>query len=169
MNYQALDRPVNDQCSTANAASLPYTAFENTEGAYPSITDLECNLSSDSRAVWHSYTPPADIEGQIVSASVDETEFDTYFSFFTGSCEDLQCIYSDGPYRFSDVGAEFSARRGNQYYVAIHGENFEAGNYGMRWEVSFDFKARSRYRPSYPQMFSSHQGFQSNVRVFRDP
>ena len=136
ITIEAIDRPTNYQCSGATQVpSLPFSAFEESDGAFPTITDLECNLADTSRAMWYSYTPPKTSEGQVVRAILEEKDFDAYLSLMRGECDSLQCAGSEGPYQYSDVGFVFPTYLGQTEYLIVHGQNFQAGDFGMRITV----------------------------------
>lgn len=136
LDVVALDRPVNDVCAdAADLGSSPASIFETNVGAVPVLgfTDLACELPSGTRALWYKYTPS---ESAVHVARIEDQTFDTRLSVFLGSCDDLECRRSSGPFQFVTVGLVFAAYAGRMEYLHVSGEDFgEAGNFRLNLEV----------------------------------
>lgn len=131
---QALERPANDVCTGGTPLNSGDPIFDNNDAAFPSFSNLPCEVTSTERGLWYEYDP---VESAVAIALVSDQEFDVRLSIYTGDCNALKCLGSEGPFGFIDVGLVFASYVGQPMQLLASGEEFvEAGNFVIGIQVS---------------------------------
>mmetsp|Transcript_30262 Transcript_30262/g.34494 ORF Transcript_30262/g.34494 Transcript_30262/m.34494 type:complete len:957 (-) Transcript_30262:37-2907(-) len=139
LDIGSLEAPVNEECNAAtNIDTSPFSTNGNSSAAFPSFSNVDCNILERSRGLWYTYFA---VKDEIVEALVYDQEFETILSVFTGTCEELTCFQSTSSSNSVDRTLSWTALGGTRYYILITGNEFND-------QGSFRLKLTTIERPS---------------------
>ncbi|MFK7757188.1 MAG: T9SS type A sorting domain-containing protein [Flavobacteriales bacterium] len=122
----AQDIPVNDLCDGA----LPILCGETLEGSTTSATPdgtSFCGTTNSAPGVWYSLTGA----GDIITASLCGSSYDTKISIYSGSCDDLTCVEGNDDSCGLQSEEEFTANLDVDYFILVHGFSTGTGDYSL--------------------------------------
>lgn len=124
IRFESSEPPANSYCSNAIAFSKFGFDVQSQEGdtamAVPSFFSDSCDITDD-RGLWYKYTPPSD---RMVQVLLGEHEWIARLSYYTGSCNNLECGAQTGT-SGADSMLRLYARSGVDYYFLISGRGFD--------------------------------------------
>ena len=123
----------NDLCSNAITVACdggPYigsTEFATNENLALCSFDVEDN-EQFSPGVWYVFEGT----GDVVTASLCDSDYDTRINIFTGSCGSLSCIGGSDDFCAAQSEVAFPTTLGVDYYILVHGYSaFSFGDYSL--------------------------------------
>lgn len=120
--------PANDLCAgaivTACAGTYTGSTADATSASDPSTL---CGATPDGNGVWYVFAG----DGNIITASLCGSSYDTEINVYAGSCASLTCI--DGNDDFCGTSSEvtFTSSVGINYYILVNGFGGASGNYTL--------------------------------------
>jgi len=122
--------PINDTCSTAISATMPYVVSFNGSGSTSSSVIVSCNAQNNNMindGVWFSFTGNGnDI---LIDVSNVGTFWNPELGIFTGSCGNFVCeaIVDRNGQNVGETYTVFNTIEGTTYYVNVASSGFLLG------------------------------------------
>lgn len=109
--------PDNDDCSSAEMATLPYTHSQNASGATNGSGFVGCDGSEMNDGVWYTFTG----DGSDITIMVNPFGWDPEIGVYKGNCSSLECVGSidDGAVGTSETYVVQDSEAGVIYYVNV--------------------------------------------------
>ncbi|MFM9986012.1 MAG: T9SS type A sorting domain-containing protein [Flavobacteriales bacterium] len=125
MNIDCYTETANDPCSGALPITCGQTISASTSTFNPDIIPFGCGFSV-SGGVWYSFAGT----GEMITASLCGSAFDTQISVFTGTCAGLTCINTNDDLCGLQSEVAFLSYAGTTYYILVHG-SFDEGSFNL--------------------------------------
>lgn len=120
--------PANDLCAGAitTACGGTYTGSTTTATSAGDPSTL-CGVTPAGNGVWYVFAG----DGNVITASLCGSSYDTELNLYSGSCAGLTCI--DGNDDFCGTSSEvtFTSTVGINYYILVNGFGGASGNYTL--------------------------------------
>ena len=122
---------LNNDCNRRTLLPiLPTSVFATTQGAitYQEEVPTSCSISKVG-IVWYSVMG----DGQILELSLcnTETQFNTYLSIYSGSCDELVCLIKNDDFCGTRSKISICTKVGTEYFIAVGGSNSETGKFEL--------------------------------------
>lgn len=120
--------PTNDQCSGASAVTCGNTYMGSTNLA-TSTNDPTgtCGTSGVVPGVWFQFAGT----GQIVTASLCGSSFDTKIQVYSGSCGTMNCVAGNDDYCSTQSQVTWTSAAATTYYIFVGGFNGATGTFSL--------------------------------------
>ena len=125
LNIDCYTESGNDPCSGALPITCNQTIAGSTSSFNPDIIPGGCGFSV-SGGVWYSFEGT----GDMITASLCGSAYDTQISVFTGSCAGLNCINTNDDLCGLQSEVAFLSYAGTTYYILVHGV-YEEGSFSL--------------------------------------
>jgi hypothetical protein len=120
--------PTNDFCDDAIDIGCGDTETGTTALATSIDAPADCDEELDTApGVWYKF----DGTGQIITASLCGSSFDTKIGVFSGPCNDLTCIVGDDDECSLQSEVTFSSQNGVTYYIYVTGYDQYVGDFTL--------------------------------------
>lgn len=119
--------PNNDDCANAIPIACGDVVSGNTSQATPDGAPF-CGTSNSAPGVW--YKLPGNT-GQLVTASLCGSAYDTKLSVYEGSCGNLICVGGNDDACGFQSEIQFASTSGTDYYILVHGFGSSVGNFDL--------------------------------------
>jgi len=122
-NFNFFCPPLNDLCADAEVINCGDTVNGNTSQATSNDEPAFCGTGTGAPGVWYNFTG----NGDVVTASLCNSGFDTKIQVFEGACGALTCITGSD----DDCGVQseviFNTVTGTEYYIYVFGFGSSTG------------------------------------------
>lgn len=120
--------PANDQCAGATSVSCGGTYLGSTSLATATNDPTgTCGTTGVTPGVWFRYTGT----GQIVTASLCGSSYDTKIQVYSGTCASMTCIDGNDDYCSTQSQVTFNSVTGTNYYIFVGGFSGATGSYSL--------------------------------------
>lgn len=120
--------PANDQCAGATSVTCGGSYVGSTNQA-TSTNDPTgtCGTTGVTPGVWFRFTGT----GQIVTASLCGSSYDTKIQVYSGACGAMTCIDGNDDYCSTQSQVTFNSANGTNYYIFVGGFSGATGTYSL--------------------------------------
>jgi hypothetical protein len=129
----SLFAPPNDLCANAIIVGCGQSINGNTYYATTTGAPASCVTPlNTSGGLWYKFIGT----GQIITASLCGSSYDTKIGVFTGSCSNLICITGNDDFCGHQSEVEFATTAGTTYYIYVTGFDTEVGAFTLNISCS---------------------------------
>ncbi len=119
----------NDQCGNADPIAPGGSVQGSTRNTSVNDTAVPaCGAPVDSPGVWYAVTGT----GDLLTASVSSSSFDTRLTVFEGSCAALSCVADADNPGGSQETISWCSTPGVTYFILVHGSGGTSGTFALR-------------------------------------
>lgn len=120
--------PANDQCAGATSVTCGGTYIGSTVLSTATNDPTgTCGTSGVTPGVWFRFTGT----GQIVTASLCGSSYDTKMQVYSGTCASMTCIDGNDDYCSTQSQVTFNSVNGTNYYIFVGGFSSATGTYSL--------------------------------------
>jgi hypothetical protein len=118
--------PLNDNCTGAITVSCGQSITGNSALGTPETVPVGCG-NTTAPSLWYQFAG----NGQILTASLCNSTYDTQLQIFTGNCGALSCAGTSDDYCGVQSQLQQSTQVGTTYYIRVSGFSTSAGNFQL--------------------------------------
>lgn len=120
--------PANDQCAGAQLVTCgnSYTGSTSLATSTGDPTGT-CGTSAGTPGVWYRFSGT----GQIVTASLCGSSFDTKLQVYSGTCASMSCVTGNDDFCSTQSQVTFTSISGTTYYIFVGGYSGATGTYSL--------------------------------------
>ena len=116
----------NELCPDRLPISVPTLIYGSNRGLILSQYNLPSTcVGNFDGLLWYSLMGT----GRVIDVSLCDSNYDTYISVLSGSCDRLSCIAKNDNYCGTQSKTSFCSVEGKEYFIVVGGSNFERGEF----------------------------------------
>ncbi|HRG01580.1 MAG TPA: T9SS type A sorting domain-containing protein [Bacteroidia bacterium] len=126
--YHATTPPANDACSGATTVSCAGTYTGSTILATSTGDPAgTCGTTAGTPGVWYKFTG----NGQIITASLCGSSYDTKIQVYSGTCGSLSCVSGNDDFCGTSSQVTWTSTNAVDYYIFVGGFGGATGTYSL--------------------------------------
>jgi len=126
-NFNYFCPPTNDLCGDAIAVNCGDTIIGNTDLATSDDEQGTCGTTQGAPGIWYSITG----NGDIITASLCNSGYDTKIQIFEGSCAAMTCVNGNDDSCGLQSETLFVSTVGTEYYIYVYGYGTGTGDFEL--------------------------------------